>query len=182
VTRAFVAVVPPAPVLDAVDRAAAPLRPGLEARWTGREQWHLTVQFLGNKADIDAVASALADLPVPPAPVRLGGAGAFPSTRRARVVWIGCLEGQEFLGALAGAVGARLAPLGHEPEARAYHPHLTLARLRAPADARATVAALGPAPVGEAWAVCEVVVFESLLRRSGARYVPRVVVALTGDA
>jgi hypothetical protein len=35
------------------------------------------------------------------------------------------------------------------------------------------VAALGSAPVGPAWPVSEVVVFESQLRRAGAQYIPR---------
>ena len=47
VTRAFVAICPPPPVLDAVEaRTAAVDIPG--ARRTPREQWHITVQFLGN--------------------------------------------------------------------------------------------------------------------------------------
>jgi 2'-5' RNA ligase len=74
---------------------------------------------------------------------------------------------------LAAAVGALLTPLGHEPEARAFHPHLTLARCKTPADLRPVVAALGSDPVGPAWTVSEVVVFESRLRSAGAEYIPR---------
>ncbi len=32
------------------------------ARWTGEDQWHLTLQFLGNRVDLDAVAVALGGL------------------------------------------------------------------------------------------------------------------------
>jgi 2'-5' RNA ligase len=173
-TRAFVAVEPPAAVLDAVERVAGRIAndaPG--ARWTTREQRHLTLQFLGNRADVDAVAAALRAIAVRGGDVRLGGAGAFPSARRARVLWVGVVEGAPLLAQLAAAVGVLLAPLGHEPEDRAYHPHLTLARWKTPADARPIVDAVGDAPIGDRWRVEELVVFESVLRRAGAQYVAR---------
>jgi 2'-5' RNA ligase len=180
--RAFVAVQPPATVLDAVDAvegACATLVgdvPG--ARWTTREQRHLTLQFLGNRADVDAVAEALQSLASAPADLQLGGGGAFPSARRARVLWVGVARGAEWLGDLAGEVGALLAPLGHEPEDRAYRPHLTLARWKVPTDARPAVERIGDASIGPTWTAGEVVLYESTLRRDGARYVPRTVVSL----
>jgi 2'-5' RNA ligase len=178
VTRAFVAVRPPEVVLDAVHAAAASFDLG-DARRTGREQWHVTLQFLGNRADVDAVAAALAGLPVRAGDAQFGGLGAFPSARRARVVWLGLAAGAELFGELATAVGARLAPLGHEPEARPYHAHLTLARLRAPADLRDVLeGAAAPGPVGPAWRVGAITVYESRLRRTGAEYVARGAVPL----
>ena len=57
-TRAFVAVVPPASVLDAVARATAGIDVA-SVRRTTRAQWHVTLQFLGDVGDVDAVASAL---------------------------------------------------------------------------------------------------------------------------
>ena len=60
-TRAFVAVVPPPPVLDAIEAATAGLElPGL--RRTTRAQWHLTMQFLGDVVALAVVAHALAAL------------------------------------------------------------------------------------------------------------------------
>jgi RNA 2',3'-cyclic 3'-phosphodiesterase len=66
-----------------------------------------------------------------------------------------------------------LGPLGYPPEERPYHPHVTLARCKAPTDLRTAVAALGAEPVGPAWMVDEVVLFESRTRREGAEYVER---------
>jgi 2'-5' RNA ligase len=177
VTRAFVAVVPPEPVLDAVGRAAATLDLS-GARLTTRDQWHLTLQFLGNRADVDAVAASLGALAIERGDVQVGGAGAFPSERRARVLWLGITTGAELLQQLAAAVGALLRPLGHEPEARPYHAHLTLARCKTPTDLRPVIAALGPGPVGPSWTVSGVVVYESRLRRTGAQYVPRATIPL----
>lgn len=171
-TRAFVAVRPPDDVLDAVAAwLGAPDLPS--ARFTARGQWHVTLQFLGNRADVEAVTDALAPLAVAAGPARFGGAGAFPNERRARVLWLGLVEGAELLVQLAAAVGALLAPLGHAPEERPYHPHLTLARLKVPSDVRPLVEQLGPGAVGGAWTVRDVVVYESRLRRSGAEYEAR---------
>jgi 2'-5' RNA ligase len=174
-TRAFVAVRLPDAVLDAVD-AVVPAAEG--ARFTTREQRHLTLQFLGNRADVDAVADALHALAMARGDVQLGGGGAFPSARRARVFWVGVAAGGAFLSQLAAAVGALLAPLGHEPEAREYHPHVTLARWKTPTDARPAVTAIGDGAVGAPFIVEEVVLYESQLRRAGAQYVVRDVVPL----
>ena len=140
----------------------------------------MTLQFLGNRADIDAVGEALEGLSVAPARVRLGGGGAFPKVRRGRVLWLGFREGAEALAGAAREVGARLAVLGHEPEARAFHPHLTLARAKAVTDFTEAVAAIDARDALPAWTVDEVVVFESVLRRDGAQYVPRRSIALRG--
>jgi 2'-5' RNA ligase len=176
VTRAFVAIRPPDAVLDEVDALSTSLDLGV-ARRTTREQWHVTLQFLGNHADVDAVADALTGLRVPAANARLGGLGAFPSTKRARVVWLGFAQGEELLAALAHEVGERLSPLGHVPEARAYHGHLTLARYKTGVDVRAALASDVPA-VGDAWLANEVILYESRVRRTGAEYVPVATVSL----
>src|ERR1700685_2810471 len=51
------AVVPPPDVLDELEAAVAPLRPGWPAlRWTGMPAWHLTLAFLGEVGDDTAAA------------------------------------------------------------------------------------------------------------------------------
>jgi 2'-5' RNA ligase len=143
------------------------------ARITRRDQWHLTLQFLGNRAELEPVASALGGLAMRPGAVRLGDFGGFPKERRARVLWLGVLDGGPFLAQLVAAVGALLGSLGYPPEDREYHPHLTLARWKAPADLREAVAALERGPVGPAWTVGDVVLFESFTRPTGAEHVER---------
>jgi 2'-5' RNA ligase len=181
VTRAFVAIRPSDAVLDAVEELVGSLDLG-DTRRTTRDQWHVTLQFLGNRADVAAVIDALTGLHVPAGGAQLGGLGAFPNPRRARVLWLGVAEGGETFGALAREVGARLAPLGHEPEARPYHAHLTLARAKVPTDLRPLVDAHHRTAVGESWPVSEVVVYESRLRQTGAEYIPRAAVGLQGPS
>ena len=57
-TRAFVAICPPDAVLDAIAARVASV-PHANARMTARDQWHITLQFLGDDADIDAIETAL---------------------------------------------------------------------------------------------------------------------------
>ncbi len=170
--RAFVAVRPPDAVLIEVAGAVARVREvaGPGARWTTPEQWHLTLQFLGDHVDLDAVAGALTGLSVSRGDVRLGGGGTFPSERRGKVLWLGVVEGAEYLTQVAGVVGALLAPLGHEPETRPFHAHLTLARFPRPTDVRDAVHAFGAGPVGERFRASEVVLYESRTRADGATY------------
>ncbi len=169
--RAFVAVVPPGEVLDAVEGAVARARLHVRgARWSSREQCHVTLQFLGNEADLDAVAAGLGALDAVSGPVRLGGAGAFPRPRRATVLWLGLTAGAEMLRRLAADVGGLLAHLGHEPDGRSFRPHLSLARLTAPADMRGVIDALGPDPVGPEWTPASVALVESRLGGEGPRY------------
>ena len=178
-TRAFVAIVPPASVLDDVAALAGALELA-GARRTTRAQWHVTLQFLGNRADIAAVGAALEDLRTAPARVRLGDGGAFPKVRRGRVLWLGFREGADTVAGVAHEVGARLAALGHVPEAREFHPHLTLARAKAVTDFTTAVEMIDDRDPLPAWTVAEVVVFESVLRSDGAQHLPRRTIALRG--
>jgi 2'-5' RNA ligase len=177
-TRAFVAVSVPDAVLDAVaERTAGLAVPG---RRTTRDQWHLTLQFLGNRADVAAVTDALRGIDVAAGPARLGGAGAFPRAARGTVLWLGMVEGVPLLARLADAVAARLDPLGYERDTRPYRPHLTLARCRTATDLREAIASMGDAPVGPAWRVDALTLYESILGNDRARYVARASIALPG--
>ena len=172
--RAFVAVVPPAEVAEAVtDRVASARRDDDGMRWLA--EWHVTLEFLGRVEDADelaaAIGAAVADLPA--ARVRLGGAGAFPKPARATVAWIGVTEGAPAFVGLAAAVDQATGTLGHPPERRPFHPHVTVARARRPHDLRPVVAALTDEPVGPAWTLDEVVLFESETRPTGAVHTER---------
>jgi 2'-5' RNA ligase len=171
--RAFVAVVPPDPVLDALVECvtvAGRHHPGL--RWVRREQLHVTLQFLGRVDDADGLTAALARAAasVPAFEVRLGGTGAFPKPRRASVVWVGAVVGASDLTELARAVCGATATLGFEAEERPFHPHVTVARLRRPQPVDGLLSNLGDQPVGPAFALREVVLLQSHTRGEGAVY------------
>jgi 2'-5' RNA ligase len=175
--RCFVAVPLPDGVRAAAMRVQDELRracEGADIRWLRSDAMHLTLKFLGNvdEARLPAMGRALAE-EMPRHTVgrlALGGLGAFPEPRRAKVVWLGVREGAGALGTVAAAVDRALVGLGFEAEARAFSPHLTLGRARnarrAP-DLRSVLAASGPIDAG-AWSPRAVVLFESQLGPSGA--------------
>jgi 2'-5' RNA ligase len=169
--RGFVALVPPAEVLDHVEMAVAPLREEFpRLRWTPRAQWHLTLQFLGPVHDVDALVDAVRAgvSGIPPFTARLRGGGAFAKSSVATVLWLGAAEGGDAMGALAGAVMDVTALLGYVTDERPFRAHLTLARAARPADLRDAIAALDAAGPGLAWTASEVVLFESDARPDGA--------------
>jgi RNA 2',3'-cyclic 3'-phosphodiesterase len=169
--RLFVAVTPPADVLGDLDAAvtAARGRPaGRDLRWTGPEDWHVTLAFLGNVAG--PVAGRL-PAPLEEAagrhqsfPLALSGAGAFPSAGRARVLWCGLGGDHRALAALAASAAAATTRAGAPPPdaGRPFRPHLTLAHARPPADVRDLVTVLG-AYAGPPWPVDRLQLIESHL-------------------
>jgi 2'-5' RNA ligase len=173
--RAFVAVVPPREVLDAVEHVVAPVRPAAPPRlkWTHAGQWHLTLQYLGAVDDADELTDALRRglHGRPPVALALGGAGAFPSISRASVVWIGLDQGEQELAMLADAVQGATEPLGYEPEHRDFTAHVTIARSQRARPLANLVHSLGDGPVGPVFDVNDVVLMESdRLLRDGAVY------------
>lgn len=170
VDRAFVAVRPSEAALDAIAGRVGPLRElAPELRWTPRGQWHVTLRFLGRVDDLPALGKALrvlADLPSFPA--QLGGGGAFPSPRRARVLWLGLASGGDELTSCAAAISGAIEPLGWAAEERPFHPHVTIARAPRPRDRRALVEAIGDEAVGTAWTVDRVVLYRSRTLPDGA--------------
>jgi len=160
--RLFVAVVPPAEVLDELEAMVAPLRPGWPAlRWTGMPAWHLTLAFLGEVGDGPAAALGprleRAAGRHPSLPLSLAGGGAFPGPARARVLWTGLRGDHRALQALARSVaaGARRAGAPPPDEGRRFRPHVTLARCREPADLTALVGELS-AYAGAPWTAAEI--------------------------
>ena len=174
--RAFVAIRPPESVLDAIAaRTARLVLP--HGRLTTRDQWHVTLQFLG-KADVDAVGDALTDIDVGAKEVRLSGAGSLPPERRSKYLVAYLFDADGWVFGLRDAVAERLLPLGFEPDhrdrgAQRLWPHLTLARLKAATRMEDLAAGVGSEPIGEPWTVDEIVVYESQLRSTGAEYAAR---------
>jgi 2'-5' RNA ligase len=97
------------------DATAALRQAGLPVRWVARDALHLTLEFLGEVAEpgVGAIQSALERLAAGHERLTLaiGGVGAFPSTRRPRVVWLGIRPAPELL-SLQRGVEAALEPLG----------------------------------------------------------------------
>lgn len=100
-----------------------------DARWVSAQSLHLTLKFIGEQPEprLQAIMQALAAVRCPGPGLNFRGYGFFPTLRSARVFWVG-VDADEHLPELAARVESALEPLGIKPEARAFSPHLTLAR------------------------------------------------------
>jgi len=142
--RLFIAVDTPGAVRGALARLKEDIAPRVRGfHWEAPEKYHCTIQFLGPVprallTDITGRVSAAAS-GVSPFPLAYGGLGFFPRGSSPRVFWAGIADIAGGLALLREQIGGALSPLGFVPEDRPFHPHLTLARAREGADARALI-------------------------------------------
>jgi 2'-5' RNA ligase len=171
--RLFVATGVPERHLAWLREQTADLRSSLPgARWTEPAAQHLTLKFLGSTPAellpklvgvLEGTAARHA-----PASVSLSLIGAFPSRRRARVLWMGLEDPADVLRELAADLDSSLRILGYEPEKRAYTPHLTLARFKSPISVPESTPIDGHAM--SSFVVDHLTLWRSRLHPSGARY------------
>ena len=166
--RLFVAIRPPRVLRE---RLLAGMGGVPRARWQSDEQLHLTVRFIGevDRHCAQDIAAALGTVHHPRFEIALDGMGQFERKGRIEALWAGVTPHSR-LKALHKKVDQALIRVGLPPEARAYLPHITLARF-----SRAT-APLAPgdyparALASPAAAVSEFLLYESVLGGEGANY------------
>ncbi len=184
--RVFVGVFPPPEVQAAAERTIESLRrAGDGGSWVKRDNHHFTLRFLGELGEDGARrvgdAATEAARVIAPFDAGLGRAGAFPSARRARVLWLGLEPGAPDLEQLFSALERSLALRGFEPEGRRFSAHLTIGRVRV-GDADWSEA-LGSATAEAApFRVEELCVIRSQLSPKGSIYTPLLRAPLVGTA
>ncbi|MGI8732105.1 MAG: RNA 2',3'-cyclic phosphodiesterase [Pyrinomonadaceae bacterium] len=151
------------------------LLPQVQASWSRETNIHLTLKFVGEisrelvPAFSDAVSCAVTNLA--PFSVVLEGAGVFPKRRDPRVLWIGISDPEGKLAELHSRLEGESAKAGFSREARPFHPHLTLARLRSQRFASGVVQAHQQSVFEpQAFTVAELLVIRSELTNAGSRY------------
>lgn len=146
-----------------------------DVKWAPKENWHVTLVFLGNLPDERAeLAQTLLTekWSVPQVPVTLDfhGLGAFADIESARTLWLGLGKSQELLD-LQSSLESLYRENGFYLDDRPYRPHLTLARFRNPLNARELVGLGGRKSFGE-FAVKEVILFDSVMQGHYPKYTP----------
>jgi len=176
--RMFVALVPPAAVVEDLDGFLAVRRDAAAFRWSPAEHLHVTLAFLERVADrqLDELVERLtrAGRRRTAFPVRIAGGGAFPDAARARVLWAGLDLDQRARTELdRTATGARAAAAraGIRVDGQRFRPHVTLARLGRPEEVSDWVRLLD-SYTGPAWTVDELALVASYLGE-GPRGRPR---------
>src|SRR6476660_5612991 len=110
--------------------------PESQPSWTRVNNIHLTLKFFGNiePARVHSMTEALSHAVdhVSRFKLSIADAGAFPNARQPRVLWIGVNDSSGQLKLLHQRIDEECAKRGFEKDARAYRPHLTIARIRKP--------------------------------------------------
>ena len=166
--RLFDAIRPPEAIRDRLIDAMAD---SPELRWVGDEQLHLTLRFIGEveRPLADDIALALSRIRSAPFELRVTGVGLF-ERRNGGALWAG-VEPKAPVAALAAKVERACVGAGLEPERRAFHPHVTLARWkRDSATAAQAFLERNRALASPPFAVDRFILYESHLSRHGPHY------------
>jgi 2'-5' RNA ligase len=168
--RLFVGIPLAAAVIDELRASSARLHSaGDGLRWTAPQSWHITLQFLGNtgREQYECVVGRLRGVRSPSVPVCLEGLSCF---ERAGILIARVRLTPELL-LLQERVTAATQPCGFIPEARAYQPHITLARSKGHGhDLSELKAKISRQTNFTRFAAQEFLVYESFLGSGGSRY------------
>jgi 2'-5' RNA ligase len=179
--RSFIAIELPADIQAAIASSTAGLQKALPkplVRWVASKNLHLTLKFLGDvsPANLEQLAEALKveSFRHDKFSLSVGGLGAFPTSRRPRVIWIG-LEAPALLSVVQRAVEAVSSRMGYPPEDRPFSPHLTIGRVgqdTSPVDLKRVSSAIEGTTVGQIGTVHvdAIHIFKSDLQPGGSVY------------
>ncbi len=175
--RLFVAVELPESIKEAVRALQEPLRRfGAAVSWTRPAGLHGTLKFLGEVAPEREAEIGAALAPVAahaPFELSVRRLGVFPGWSGPRVIWLGLEPAEPHFAAVYRTIEDAVAPLGFPRETRPFHPHLTLGRVRERRGLDALIEHLRARADGTdlgAFAVPDVILFQSVLRPDGAVY------------
>ncbi len=130
--RLFVALEPPAEVVETLEEFIAPVASARdELRWVDSSRWHVTLCFIGEVGGaerervedaLDSVTSSARGLSI--GRLRFQQAGRFDD----RVLWMGLGGDVNGLRAAADRIRSAVSRAGVSLDARRFTPHVTLAR------------------------------------------------------
>jgi 2'-5' RNA ligase len=177
--RLFVAIRPPEIIrdllVDAMDESP-------DFRWQDDEQLHITLRFVGEveRPVANDLADSLGRIRAPRFSIRISGLGRF-ERRNGGALWAG-VEPKAPLAGLAAKVERACLATGLEPERRAFHPHVTLARWkgRRSREVKDFLERKGGLKSNPFEVDC-FILFESRLSRHGAHYEEVAVFPLNQD-
>jgi 2'-5' RNA ligase len=191
--RLFIAITVPEDVKAEIEKAQAALRRALPkgcVRWARREQFHLTLKFLGDveaervgplTAALEAACRGFRALKL-----RAEQVGFFPDPRRPRVLWVGVNDREEQLPPVQHAIQEATREYAAEEANERFTGHVTLGRIkglrRTEAETLAGLASGLAQRFFGAWTCERVELIRSQLSPQGAHHTTIAAVRLAGPA
>lgn len=121
--RLFLAILPDEKMRTALINTQERLRKkGLKGRYTPEWNLHLTLAFIGEYQDPDAVMDAVQSVSMEPFSIRMDGYGRFDAT-----VWAGIAENEE-LSAYVKKLRRAMSSSGIPFDSKPFAPHITVVR------------------------------------------------------
>lgn len=170
--RLFLGIPLPANVKEELSAVTTRLRsPHDGLRWSAPESWHITLQFLGSTSQDQSscTVSRLRELHRQPFSLQIQSLDIFD---RASVFFADVQPTPELI-ALQRIITATTAHRGFVAEARAYHPHITLARGKGKSGRHALrrlESTLHQEPKFSGFRAVVFLLYESVLSSEGTRY------------
>jgi 2'-5' RNA ligase len=169
---------------DEINEALDDLAFGIKgASWTLSEQYHLTLRFIGDPGPLTLfdIDRALREVRSSGFSLNLKGTGHFPLRGDPETLWVG-VDDNPVLVSLRNRVESALTRAGLSPEGRKFHPHVTLANVKAsdPRDVGRFQVMNGLFRVNDV-AVTEFLLCSSVLREGGAEHTVEEVYPLEND-
>jgi len=162
--RLFFALWPDEPLRAILAGLVATLTAGVDGRWQRPDQWHVTLEFLG-----DVAPQRLASLHAAAGQVRLRTLSiVFDRVEHWRKPQVLCLAASSVPDALADVVNelrAALSREGFSPDQRPFRPHVTLAR-----KVRSAESTTFDQPI--VWRADRFALVRSVTAPAGSRYEP----------
>lgn len=146
-------------------------------KWVDLSGIHITLAFLGNTSeeklkDLDRMlrekCAGFGEFDFV-----LSGAGVFKSFSDPRVLWVGISQAER-LSSLYDIIAEGLGGIGFEIEDRKFRPHLTIGRVKSVSDPAKLRSAIEKYKGVEFQTVRvkEVILYESILQKTGPLYIP----------
>jgi len=175
--RTFIAIALPQEMRDYLACIQAELKKcQADVKWVQPENIHLTLKFLGERDEkkIEKIKEILEETAREKAcfSLRLCNIGAFPKIDFPRIIWAGIDAGEKETEALALELEERIAKIGIPKEDKPFSSHITIARIKSPANREGLVQGLKKIPQiqGKEFRVEKITLYKSTLTPKGPIY------------
>src|SRR4030095_7794925 len=176
--RSFIAFEIPHEIRAKIHETFAPVRRQMSGvKWVEVQGMHLTLRFLGpveEKLLEESIIPILEKISGDELgfSLEVKGVGVFPSLSKPRVFWLGMDDGQDRLKRLQVKIEGAVSKLPVHQEERAFHPHLTLGRIKVPDRKNPWARVLEEYEKIDfgSFPAAHVILFKSELTRAGAVY------------
>jgi 2'-5' RNA ligase len=174
--RTFIAVDTPENIKRKMTEVQSELkRSEADVKWETSNKFHITIKFLGERKEtmVDDIIGKIQDVSSKFSPFALQyeKVGCFPNMKNPRVIWIGCRDMTQNLSKIKIMLDEELKQFGFEAEDRAFHPHITLGRVKSQSGIKNLIPIIENLTFKSEVIECrQILIMKSVLKPSGSEY------------